>query len=154
MPKGMSKKITIDGCEITITGIAKGSGMIRPDMATMLAFIATDAALSDGLLKKCLNNAVENSFNRITVDGDTSTNDACILMATGKSVLPLIEEESGAFQKLCDEVSDVDEYLAQGIIRDGEGATKLVSLNVKNVKVLQKGKSRHFPCCCFPNQEY
>lgn len=130
MPKGMSKKITIDGCEITITGIAKGSGMIRPDMATMLAFIATDAALSDGLLKKCLNNAVENSFNRITVDGDTSTNDACILMATGKSVLPLIEEESGAFQKLCDAVSDVAEYLAQAIIRDGEGATKLVTINV------------------------
>ncbi len=130
VPKGFSKKISIDGHTVTVTGIAKGAGMIRPNMATMLAFIATDAALSKKLLNQCLHTAVEASFNRITVDGDTSTNDACILMATGKSSLPQIEEENEAYQLLCSAVIEVCEFLAQAIIRDGEGATKLITVDV------------------------
>lgn len=140
MAKGQSEKIIIDGHEVTITGIAKGSGMIRPDMATMLAFIATDAAVSSKMLKKCLSNAVANSFNRITVDGDTSTNDACMLIATGKSGLPLIESEGDTYQRLCDAVSRICEYLALAIIRDGEGATKLIKIDVQEGKSEQECK--------------
>jgi glutamate N-acetyltransferase/amino-acid N-acetyltransferase len=85
IPKGASRQIGIHGRTVTVTGIAKGSGMIRPDMATMLGFVATDAAVDPGILRACLVQAVSRSFNRITVDGDTSTNDACVLMASGAS---------------------------------------------------------------------
>ncbi|NOX42192.1 MAG: bifunctional glutamate N-acetyltransferase/amino-acid acetyltransferase ArgJ [Gammaproteobacteria bacterium] len=128
--KGASKKISIDGHAVTVTGIAKGSGMIRPDMATMLAFIATDVAISKKLLDQCLQTSVAASFNRITVDGDTSTNDACILMATAKSNLPLIKEENEVYRKVCDAIAEVCEQLAQAIVRDGEGATKLITIDV------------------------
>ena len=114
-----------------VTGIAKGSGMIRPDMATMLAFVATDAKVPAPLLKECLRRAVNQSFNRITVDGDTSTNDACILIATGKSDAPPIEsleESDGA--AFSDAVNEVCTYLAQAIVRDGEGATKFIAIAV------------------------
>jgi len=130
VPKGFSKQLTIDGHAVTVTGIAKGSGMIRPDMATMLAFIATDAALSNKMLEHCLKKAVDASFNRITVDGDTSTNDACILMATAKCSLPEITEENEACRQLFDAVTEVCEQLAQAIVRDGEGATKLITVDV------------------------
>ncbi len=129
--KGLSRQVEVDGQKITITGIAKGSGMIRPDMATMLAYIATDATVSQELLQRCLESAVSSSFNSITVDGDTSTNDACILIATGKSTLPeIIDATSKAYVLFEEAVRQVCEYLAASIIRDGEGSTKFVTIEV------------------------
>jgi len=130
VPKAISKRIEIDGETITITGIAKGSGMIRPDMATMLAYIATDATVQPELLQTCLGNAVNKSFNRITVDGDTSTNDACILVATGRSELAEIIEQDERYHQFSAAVSEVCEWLAQAIIRDGEGVTKFITVQV------------------------
>ena len=129
--KGYSKVIEIDGCAVTITGISKGAGMIQPNMATMLGFIATDATISQQNLQQCLSVAVEQSFNRITVDGDTSTNDACVLMASGASSLPEImpgTDTMGAFQLA---VQEACMFLAEAIIRDGEGATKLIKIKVQ-----------------------
>jgi len=131
VPKGASRQVEIAGQTITVTGIAKGAGMIRPDMATMLAFVATDAAVADGLLQACLEAAVSRSFNRITVDGDTSTNDACLLLATGQSSLPEIAAPGADYDKLSAAVSGVCEELAQAIVRDGEGATKFVTVRVE-----------------------
>ncbi|HKJ08506.1 MAG TPA: bifunctional glutamate N-acetyltransferase/amino-acid acetyltransferase ArgJ, partial [Gammaproteobacteria bacterium] len=130
VPKGISRQVEIDGQPVTVTGIAKGAGMIRPDMATMLAFVATDAGVDGVLLQRCLQRAVQRSFNRVTVDGDTSTNDACVLMATGRSALAPIDGEGPAFDTLCEAVAEVCEYLAQALIRDGEGATKFVTVEV------------------------
>ncbi|NOX75699.1 MAG: bifunctional glutamate N-acetyltransferase/amino-acid acetyltransferase ArgJ [Gammaproteobacteria bacterium] len=130
VPKGASRQLQIDGRTVTVTGIAKGSGMIRPDMATMLAYVATDASLPSELLQTCLDTAVAGSFNRISVDGDTSTNDACLLMATGRSDIVVGDADSEAFAALCDAVSDVCEQLALAIVRDGEGATKLITVEV------------------------
>jgi glutamate N-acetyltransferase/amino-acid N-acetyltransferase len=130
VPKGASKRIVLDGQTVTITGIAKGSGMIRPDMATMLAFIATDAAIEYDVLHECLLAAVEKSFNRITVDGDTSTNDACVLVATGKSAAPAIARDGANYELFCSAVSDICIQLAQAIVRDGEGATRFVTVAV------------------------
>lgn len=130
--KGVSRHVEIDGHGVTITGISKGSGMIRPDMATMLAYIATDAAIAQPLLTQCLKQLVNRSFNRITVDGDTSTNDACMLIATGESTLPELSDESDpGYQTLFSALSDVFEQLAQKIVRDGEGATKLITVDVQ-----------------------
>lgn len=128
-PKGASRVLDIDGRAVTVTGIAKGAGMIRPDMATMLAFIATDAAFEPGLLRRLLRDAVAGSFNRITVDGDTSTNDACVLAATGATGVSLGTGSAGlaafraALETVCGE-------LARAIVRDGEGATRMVSIVV------------------------
>ena len=130
LAKGVSKTLTLDGGEITITGICKGAGMIRPDMATMLAFIATDAKLDGSALQDCLASAVEASFNRITVDGDTSTNDACVLVATGCSEVGELKAGSDNHWQFCEAVSDVCKELAQLIIRDAEGATKFVTIDV------------------------
>ncbi len=130
--KAVSKQVEIDGHTITVTGMAKGSGMIRPDMATMLAYIATDAAVEQTVLDKILARAVAQSFNRITVDGDTSTNDSCILMATGKAQNSMmVEFESNAAQALYQVVAEIMQQLAHAIIRDGEGATKFVEIKVK-----------------------
>ena len=130
--KGSSRRVQINGHTVTVTGIAKGSGMIRPDMATMLAFVTTDAACDAHVLQQCLNYAVEQSFNRITVDGDTSTNDACILIATGQNALaPIVSTTSDAYQILCHAVTAVCTELAQAVVRDGEGATKLITINVQ-----------------------
>lgn len=129
--KGASKIIVIDGLTITITGIAKGAGMIQPNMATMLAFIATDAKISQTLLQSCLSDAVESSFNRITVDGDTSTNDACVLMASGCSLAPEIKQGSGNYSIFADAIMSVCKQLAELIVRDGEGATKLMRIMVE-----------------------
>ena len=116
---------------ITVTGIAKGAGMIRPDMATMLAFIATDAAVSQRALDRMLKTAVDQSFNRICIDGDTSTNDACVLVATGKSGAASITEASGAaYDQLQGLVTEVCTELAMDIVRDAEGATKFVTVRV------------------------
>lgn len=129
--KIVSKQETILGQVVTITGIAKGAGMIRPDMATMLAFIATDASVPTAVLQTALNRAVEQSFNRITVDGDTSTNDACILIATGQGTLTINEKNDLAFEPFCRQITNVCQQLAQAIVRDGEGATKFVTLLVE-----------------------
>jgi len=129
--KGVSRQFVSDGVTITVTGIAKGSGMIRPDMATMLAYIATDMAVSPAVLQSCLDRAVALSFNSITVDGDTSTNDACILLASGCSAHRLVDtDNSAAAQALQQAVTDVCCELAQAIVRDGEGATKFITIAV------------------------
>ena len=140
VPKGISIQVTVDGVIVTITGIAKGSGMIRPDMATMLAFIATDADFSEVMLKNCIQFATQCSFNRITVDGDTSTNDACMLMASGKSGLATLETEDENYIEVRNAICEVFEYLAQAIIRDGEGATKLITVDVQEGKSEQECK--------------
>jgi glutamate N-acetyltransferase/amino-acid N-acetyltransferase len=130
--KGASVSVEIGGVPVTITGIAKGSGMIRPNMATMLAFVATDAGLDEKLLQDSLKMAVDASFNRITVDGDTSTNDACVLVATGKSRAPVIaEQESDDWRAWYEGLEKVLLKLAHAIVRDGEGATKFVSISVE-----------------------
>jgi len=124
--KYYSKKIKFSGKEVTLSGIAKGSGMIRPDMATMLSFIFTDIGASQKELQECLAIAVDQSFNRITVDGDTSTNDACTLSATNQSGVKL-DECKDEFQNALNEITKV---LAQMIVKDGEGATKFVEIKV------------------------
>ena len=130
--KAISKQIVIDGVTITLTGIAKGSGMIHPNMATMLGYIATDAAIAQPLLQQMVSTATNRSFNCITVDGDTSTNDALMLIATGETALPEIREAgSAAFAALQAAVSEVAVYLAQAIVRDGEGATKFITVQVE-----------------------
>jgi glutamate N-acetyltransferase / amino-acid N-acetyltransferase len=135
IPKAFSSQLSIGGGTVSITGIAKGAGMIRPDMATMLSYIATDANISKTLLDKILLNAVNKSFNRITIDGDTSTNDACLLISTGKANNHLIDsydnDDCILFEK---EITKVCCDLAQAIVRDGEGATKFITLNVKGGK--------------------
>lgn len=128
--KGVSKQFELQGKTITVTGLSKGAGMIQPNMATMLAYIATDAALNNEMLSQCLKDAVELSFNSITVDSDTSTNDACVLMATGQAGNPLITKQDDAYQEFYKVVCEVCMLLAQAIIRDAEGATKFVSLQV------------------------
>lgn len=131
-PKLVSRAFEINGVTARVTGIAKGSGMIRPDMATMLAYLATDLAVDQPLLQGCLNAAVAPSFNSITVDGDTSTNDACVLLASGSSSLPMISDvESPAYVQFAAAVNAVCMDLAREIVRDGEGATKLVEILIE-----------------------
>jgi glutamate N-acetyltransferase/amino-acid N-acetyltransferase len=133
--KAISKQVTIDGTIITITGIAKGSGMIHPNMATMLGYIATDAAIAQPLLQAMVREATNRSFNCITVDGDTSTNDALMLIATGKTALPEVKTaRSKAGKVLQAAISEVAIYLAQAIVRDGEGATKFITVQVEGGK--------------------
>lgn len=133
VPKGRSQILELRGGKITLTGISKGSGMIRPDMATMLAYVATDADIEQPLLQEALQLAVDASFNRITVDGDTSTNDSCVLMATGKSNIKL-QAGSADWQLFVRALTELCEQLAQAIVRDGEGATKLITIDVVNGK--------------------
>lgn len=127
-PKGASRQFVLDGETITMTGIAKGSGMIHPDMATMLAFICTDASIAQADLQACLKRAVDVSFNRITVDGDTSTNDACVLAASCQKGSLLDGEQLEAFYT---ELEILCQELAQAVIRDGEGATRLMTVKVE-----------------------
>lgn len=129
--KGATRAIVVEGQSVTVNGIAKGAGMIHPDMATMLAFIGTDARIERTLLQQCLENAVEASFNRITVDGDTSTNDACVLMASGCSKAPAITRNSAGYELFAEAVAAVCRQLAEAIVRDGEGATKLMRIRVR-----------------------
>ena len=132
--KGVSKQVMIDGKKITITGISKGSGMIHPNMATMLGYIGTDAAISQVALESIIQYAVNKSFNCITVDGDTSTNDSLILMATGQANNVEITEDSAEFTLLRDKLTEVAVELAQAIVRDGEGATKFMTVQVQGGK--------------------
>lgn len=137
VPKGSSRKVRLSTGEITITGIAKGSGMIRPDMATMLGYIATDAVMEMDGLQTLLQDAVRLSFNRITVDGDTSTNDACMLVATGKSgIAPAANPQDRAL--FATALQEVCTTLAQAIIRDGEGATKLITIDVIHGRTVEE----------------
>ena len=132
VPKAVSKQITLSGTAVTITGIAKGSGMIHPNMATMLGYVATDANLSQLLLQQMVQHAADNSFNCITVDGDTSTNDAFMLIATGQADHAEITDRRGTeFSVLQDAVTEVAVQLAQAIVRDGEGATKFITVRVE-----------------------
>lgn len=132
VPKAASRRVTIDGVPVTVTGIAKGAGMIRPNMATMLGFVATDASVAPELIGELARRAADGSFNRITVDGDTSTNDSFIVMATGRAALPRITSlDSPAGQALQAAVTDVARELAHAIVRDGEGATKFITVRVE-----------------------
>lgn len=129
-PKGVSRKIELSVGTVTLAGISKGAGMICPNMATMLGYIACDAKVSQAALDKILHNAVNTSFNRITIDGDTSTNDSCVLIATGKTGSAEIVDGSADYTKLSEAVAEAFRELAQAIVRDGEGATKFVTITV------------------------
>lgn len=132
-PKAASKKIVVDGKTVTITGISKGAGMIKPNMATMLGFVATDAKVAQDDLQILLQAVVNKSFNRITIDGDTSTNDACMLAATGQSGC-VLSASSAHWNVFAQAVEDIFVELAQAIVRDGEGATKFVSVVINGGK--------------------
>lgn len=130
--KAISKQVTIDGVTITITGIAKGSGMIHPNMATMLGYIATDAAIAQPVLQQMVSSASDSSFNCISVDGDTSTNDALMLIATGQSALAEIKSaDSPSAKAMQAAINEVAIYLAQAIVRDGEGASKFIAVKIE-----------------------
>jgi glutamate N-acetyltransferase/amino-acid N-acetyltransferase len=132
LPKAASRQFSIGGAKVTFTGIAKGAGMIHPNMATMLGFVATDVAVSQSLVKAAVAYAAQRTFNCITVDGDTSTNDSFVLIATGKAAMPEITDaKSAEYTAFRDMVTDVAAELAQAIIRDGEGATKFITVRVE-----------------------
>lgn len=139
--KAVTKTLILDGQKITISGIAKGSGMICPNMATMLGFIATDANVEAEFLQQCLSEAVEDSFNAITVDGDTSTNDACVLIATAKAGNTQIDKNTVDVNLFIDELEIVCLYLAQAIVHDAEGATKFVTVSVAQAQSKAEAKN-------------
>ncbi|MDJ0877839.1 MAG: bifunctional glutamate N-acetyltransferase/amino-acid acetyltransferase ArgJ [Halieaceae bacterium] len=130
-PKAASRQVDLDGVTVTLSGMAKGAGMIKPNMATMLAFLATDAAVDAGLLQSLWSEVVEHSFNRVTVDGDTSTNDAAMLVATGAAGNPLLTEAGDPrLPVLREALQSLALELAQALVRDGEGASKFVAVEV------------------------
>jgi glutamate N-acetyltransferase/amino-acid N-acetyltransferase len=132
LPKAISLQIQMDGRTVTITGISKGAGMIRPNMATMLGFLATDAAIDPSLMHALAHELAEVSFNRITIDGDTSTNDSFVVIATGKAGNALVSDwQNPAAAVLKQGLIDVATWLAQAIVRDGEGATKFITVRVE-----------------------
>ncbi|MDT3736635.1 MAG: bifunctional glutamate N-acetyltransferase/amino-acid acetyltransferase ArgJ [Denitratisoma sp.] len=132
LPKAASRKVSLGGTAVTVTGIAKGAGMIRPNMATMLGFVATDAAVAPALLQRLVREAADASFNCVTVDGDTSTNDSFVLIASGKAGnVPLADAASSDYAALKEAVTAVAAELAQAIVRDGEGATKFMTIEVR-----------------------
>jgi glutamate N-acetyltransferase/amino-acid N-acetyltransferase len=131
LPKAASRRVTIGGKTVTITGISKGAGMIRPNMATMLGFVATDAVIAPALMQALVHEAANRSFNRITIDGDTSTNDSFLLIATGQAGHDEITRlDSADGTTLRDALIEVSQQLAQAIVRDGEGATKFITVQV------------------------
>ncbi|BCQ24248.1 bifunctional glutamate N-acetyltransferase/amino-acid acetyltransferase ArgJ [Caballeronia sp. NK8] len=135
LPKAASRQVTIDGHVVTLSGISKGAGMIKPNMATMLGFLAFDATVAQPVLDQLVKHVADRSFNCITIDGDTSTNDSFILIASGKSSLPAITStDSPAYAALRDAVTEVAQALAQLIVRDGEGATKFMTITVEGGK--------------------
>jgi len=132
LPKAISRHIQMDGRTVTITGISKGAGMIRPNMATMLGFLATDAAIDPSLMHALAHELAEASFNRITIDGDTSTNDSFVVIATGKAGnAPVTDWQNPAASLLKQGLIEVARWLAQAIVRDGEGATKFITVRVE-----------------------
>jgi len=138
VPKARSARVAFGGRTVTVTGIAKGAGMIRPDMATMLGFIATDAPLSTAGAQAMLAHATYRSFNCITVDGDTSTNDALMLVASGAVGGSTLEPGSPAFDAVRDAVTEIAVWLAQAIVRDGEGATKFITVRIEGGRSVEE----------------
>ena len=139
--KGVSRQFELQGKLVTVTGVSKGAGMIQPNMATMLSYVATDAAINKDLLQQCLTSAVQVSFNSITVDSDTSTNDACVLIATGEAGNDVITKNNSAeYEALLSVITEVFLYLAQAIIRDAEGATKFVTLQVNSASTISDAR--------------
>ena len=135
VPKAFSSEVKINGASVSITGISKGAGMIRPNMATMLGFIATDACVSQSLMQQLARELADASFNRVTIDGDTSTNDSFVVVATNKSNhAPITSLESTEGRMLRATMLDVAQKLAQAIVRDGEGATKFIAIKVEGGK--------------------
>jgi glutamate N-acetyltransferase/amino-acid N-acetyltransferase len=130
-PKAASRVVTIAGKRVTMTGISKGAGMIKPNMATMLGFMACDAKISQPVLQTLVKQAADASFNCITIDGDTSTNDSFMLMATGAGELEVNDTASSEYQALAEAVLGLSQELAQMIVRDGEGATKFITVRVE-----------------------
>jgi glutamate N-acetyltransferase/amino-acid N-acetyltransferase len=128
-PKAVSRQCVIDGHTVTVTGIAKGAGMIRPNMATMLGFVATDAAIAPALMQGLAQRMADQSFNRVTVDGDTSTNDSFVVMATGQAGHQPVTNWAEA-PALLEALLAVSQFLAHAIVRDGEGATKFITIRV------------------------
>ncbi|KAA0217158.1 MAG: bifunctional glutamate N-acetyltransferase/amino-acid acetyltransferase ArgJ [Lautropia sp.] len=131
LPKGASREIEVGGRRVVVTGIAKGSGMIRPNMATMLGYIATDAALPQPLLARWVREVADLSFNRVTVDGDTSTNDSLVLLASGASGATIADDAAPGAAALKAAIVEVAQELAQALARDGEGATKFITIEVE-----------------------
>ncbi len=137
-PKAYSKTVEINGQKVTMTGISKGAGMIHPNMATMLGFVGTDAKVSQSLLKNLTKEVADLSFNAITIDGDTSTNDSFIVMATGQGKLAIESESSSGYKEFKALLLEVSQQLAQMIVRDGEGATKFMTIVTKGGKNLEE----------------
>ena len=143
LPKAASRQVSIDGHTITVTGISKGAGMIRPNMATMLGLICTDAAIDAAVLQRWTREAADASFNRITVDGDTSTNDTLLVVASGESSLRIdsASASSAAARALKGAIDEVARELAQAIVRDGEGATKFITIRVEGAKSVDEASA-------------
>lgn len=137
-PKLLTRTATLDGVAVRFTGIAKGAGMIHPDMATMLSAIVTDAAISQPLLQQALSAAVDRSYNRISIDGDTSTNDTVVLLANGLAGNPEITVTSSAYAAFVDALTAIATELAQAIVRDGEGATKFITVRVQGGRTAEE----------------
>ena len=139
LPKAFSRQVKIDGATVTVTGISKGAGMIRPNMATMLGFMATDAKIDAALLPKLAFDLAEGSFNRVTVDGDTSTNDSFVVIATNQAKHAAVTSfDTAAGRALKDAMQEVARLLAQAIVRDGEGATKFITVRVEGGKTAEE----------------
>lgn len=136
--KAFSTKAVIDGKRVTVTGMSKGSGMIEPNMATMLGFIATDAGVAPEVLATVAKRVADASFNRITVDGDTSTNDSFVTIATGQGELMIDSKDDPRLEALVDAITIVARHLAQSMIRDGEGATKFITVNVTGARTKEE----------------
>ena len=142
VPKAASRTLYIDGDKVHFTGIAKGAGMIHPNMATMLGFVATDAAIAQPVLQQMVAEVAEVSFNAISVDGDTSTNDSFVVVATGKSDVPKISAVADSnYAAVKAVLADLALELAQAIVRDGEGATKFITVAVKNARSSEEARA-------------
>lgn len=137
-PKAASRTVTIAGKTVTLTGISKGAGMIKPNMATMLGYLATDAKVPAALLDRMVKEVADRSFNCITIDGDTSTNDSFMLIATGAGALEVESADSTEYKELAAAVTDLAQELAQMIVRDGEGATKFMTITVEEGRSVEE----------------
>lgn len=137
-PKAASRSLVINGVTITMTGISKGAGMIKPNMATMLGFMAIDAKVAQPVLEHLVKEAADRSFNCITIDGDTSTNDSFMLIATGAAALEVAEIDSPEYEALAEAVAGLAQELAQMIVRDGEGATKFITITVEDGETVEE----------------
>ncbi|MFJ3048351.1 bifunctional glutamate N-acetyltransferase/amino-acid acetyltransferase ArgJ [Herbaspirillum chlorophenolicum] len=137
-PKAASRTVTIGGKQVVMTGISKGAGMIKPNMATMLGFLAFDAKVPQALLNQLVKDAADHSFNCITIDGDTSTNDSFMLIATGAGELDITSADSAEYKQLAAAVTELSQNLAHQIVRDGEGATKFIEVAVEDGKSVEE----------------